>query len=131
MEDKIEVGEYVRTISGKIGIFDRYSKRNENSFYKSPFNCFIKLQYRKTSLQCCREYIKNHSKNIIDLIENKDIIEVIISEEWIADEDKKRIIVVGQTANIEEIKENIENGIFKIESIATKEQFESVKYKVN
>lgn len=46
----IEVGEYVRTINGEIGIFDRYSSRKENSLYKSPFNCFIKIKNRKTPL---------------------------------------------------------------------------------
>lgn len=43
----IEVGEYIKTTDGRIGIFDRYSSRKEDSIYKSPFNCFIKLQERK------------------------------------------------------------------------------------
>lgn len=46
--NEIEVGEYVRTKDGKIGIFDRHSLRKENSLYKSPFNCFIKIRNRKT-----------------------------------------------------------------------------------
>lgn len=65
----IEVGEYVRTKDGKIGIFDRYSSRKENSLYKSLFNCFIKIRNRKTPLQCCEDYIVKHSKQLIDLIE--------------------------------------------------------------
>lgn len=68
----IEVGEYVRTINGEIGIFDRYSSRKENSLYKSPFNCFIKIKNRKTPLQCCEDYIVKHSKQLIDLIEVGD-----------------------------------------------------------
>lgn len=70
----IEVGEYVRTINGEIGIFDRYSSRKENSLYKSPFNCFIKIKNRKTPLQCCEDYIVKHSKQLIDLIEVGDIV---------------------------------------------------------
>ena len=70
----MKCGEYVRTKDGKIGIFDRYSTRKENSLYKSPFNCFIKLKGRKTPLQCYEEYIVKHSKNIIDLIEVGDIV---------------------------------------------------------
>lgn len=55
MEDRIEVGEYVRTKNGEIGVFDRYSSRKENSLYKSLFNCFIKIRNRKTPLQCCED----------------------------------------------------------------------------
>lgn len=32
------------------------------------------MQGRKTPLQCCRDYILKHSKNIIDLIEAGDIV---------------------------------------------------------
>lgn len=73
---EIEVGEYVRTIDGFVGIFDRYSKRPDTSIYKSPFNCFIKLQNRKTPLQCHRNYIVNHNKDIKKLIEVKDVIKI-------------------------------------------------------
>ena len=71
---EIEVGEYVRTTDGKIGIFDRYSSRKETSLYKSPFNCFVKLQGRKTPLQCHEDYIVKHSKHIIDLVEVGDYV---------------------------------------------------------
>ena len=70
----IEVGEYVRTINGEIGIFDRYSSRKENSLYKSPFNCFIKIKNRKTPIQCCEDYIVKHSKQLIDLIDKDDYV---------------------------------------------------------
>ena len=73
-ENEIKSGEFIRTIDGKIGIFDRYSSRNQHSFYKSPFNCFIKLQKRKTPLQCARAYIKSHNERKIKLIEVGDYI---------------------------------------------------------
>lgn len=74
MEDRIEVGEYVRTKNGEIGVFDRYSSRKENSLYKSLFYCFIKIRNRKTPLQCCEDYIAKHSKQLMDLIEIGDYV---------------------------------------------------------
>lgn len=70
----IEVGEYVRTTDGKIGTFVRYSSRKANSFYKCPADCFIKLAGRKSNLQCFRDYIVKHSKQLIDLIKAGDIV---------------------------------------------------------
>ena len=67
--EKIEKGEYVRTTDGKIGTFVRYSSRKANSLYKCPADCFIKLDGRKSNLQCFRDYIVKHSKQLIDLIE--------------------------------------------------------------
>ena len=71
MENEIKVNEYIRTTDGKIGIFVRYSSRKDDSIYKSPFNCFIRLQNRKSNMQCCREYIVKHSPNLIDIIEER------------------------------------------------------------
>lgn len=64
----------MRTTDGKIGTFVRYSSRKANSFYKSPADCFIKLGGRKSNLQCFRDYIVKHSKQLIDLIEIGDIV---------------------------------------------------------
>lgn len=74
MGNMIEVGEYVRTTDGKIGTFVRYSSRKAESLYKSPADCFIKLGGRKSNLQCFRDYIVKHSKQLIDLIEIGDIV---------------------------------------------------------
>lgn len=78
-KNEIEEREYVRTKDGIIGIFVRYSLRKWDSPYKSPFNCFIKLQNRKSNLQCHRDYIVNHSKNKLDLLTEKDIVEYKIN----------------------------------------------------
>lgn len=130
MSNEIEIGEYVRTIDGYIGVFDRYSKRPDTSIYKSPFNCFIKLQNRKTPLQCSRDYIVKHSKDITDLLEDTDILKVKISEEWVEKEDTIAFIVVEQLESIKEIKEALENGMYTIEQVLTHEQFEQNSYKV-
>lgn len=121
----IEVNEYVRTKNGIIGIFDRYSSRKENSLYKSPFNCFIKIKNRKTPLQCCEDYIKKHSKQLIDLIENKDILKVRID---------KTIMFFGidestSDTKYKEIIKSIENGECELLEILTHQQFEANCYK--
>ena len=125
MEDKIEVGEFVRTVDGKIGIFDRYSSRKDNSLYKSQFNCFIKLQNRKTSLQCHREYIKNHSKNIIELIKVGDYVNGMLVTEVAKNEKAINICFYNRL-----YENNLTLFEADIKSIVTKEQFESMKYEV-
>lgn len=124
---EIEVGEYVRTKDGKIGKFVKYSSRSDSSYYKSPFDCFIKLQNRKTCLQCAKDYIVKHSKNIIDLLEVGDYV------------NGYKVIGVtldpapsGKCVDIDCDKPSYESYLFEeqIYSIVTKEQFESMKYKV-
>lgn len=123
---EIKIGEYIRTLDGKIGKFVRYSSRKDDSIYKSPFNCFIKLENRKSVLQCHREYIVKHSKNIIDLIEVGDIVEYKkgkykVKADVFEDEGK---LVVDDLIDLKSIRK------IKIISILTKEKFEEESYKV-
>lgn len=117
---EIEVGEYVRTIDGFVGIFDRYSKRPDTSIYKSPFNCFIKLQNRKTPLQCHRDYIVKHSKIISEIVEVGDYV------------NGHRVEQVSIETNEVLLDHNgfgwrtLKYG----DKIVTHEQFESIEYKV-
>lgn len=120
--DEIKVGEYVRTVDGYIGIFDRYSKRPNTSIYKCPFDCFIKLRKRKTPLQCGREYIVNHSFNIIDLIEAGDIV-------FIEDFFGYNFIHVFDESMLEALKKDVKDGI-KIKTILTHEQYERNCYRL-
>ena len=119
MNNEIEVGEFVRTIDGFIGIFDRYSKRPDTSIYKSPFNCFIRLQNRKTPLQCHRNYIVKHSKNKIDLIEVGDYV------------NGKEVYSIGTSIGNFPII-SYKDGTFDIDtnikSIVTKESFKEREY---
>ena len=127
---EIEVGEYVRTKDGKIGIFDRYSSRKDNSLYKSPFNCFIKIRNRKTPLQCCEDYIVKHSKQLIDLIEVKDVIKYRINNISTTLETKGYIEGIVDVSD-EEMLQRIKNEKgYKILEILTHEQFEQNSYKV-
>lgn len=120
---KIEVGEYVRTKDGKIGIFDRYSLRKENSLYKSPFNCFIKIRNRKTPLQCCEDYIVKHSKELIDLIEVGDIVRIRtgLYSSFMEFIDNEECLLI--------LKEQVKK-FWTIEEILTREEFEANCYKV-
>ena len=125
---KIEVGEYVRTIDGFIGVFDRYSKRPDTSIYKSPFNCFIKLQNRKTPLQCHRDYIVKHSKIISEIVEVGDYVNgyKVISIDYDVIDNKTECIELDLNNNYQY------NFISarQIKSIVTHEQMASIEYKV-
>lgn len=127
--EKVDVGEYVRTKNGIIGIFDRYSSRKENSLYKSPFNCFIKIKNRKTPLQCCEDYIAKHSKQLIDLIEIGDYVngrEVKHIAMFEGFPDYPKLIFVDETHLIP--SDTCEND--EIKTIITKELYEENCYKL-
>lgn len=117
---EIECGEYVRTIDGLVVIFDRYSKRPDTSIYKSPFNCFIKLQNRKTPLQCHRNYIVKHSKNIIDLIEEGDYVNGYRVEQ----------VSIGTNEVLLDHNGFAWRTLKDGDKIVTHEQFSSIEYKV-
>lgn len=113
----IEVNEYVRT---KNGIIDKVINSN---FYMS-----IYVECEK-GLHLIENIVK-HSKQLIDLVEVGDILKIKISEEWVEKQDTIKFVVVGQTYTITEIKECLENGLFKIIQILTKEIYMANYYKV-
>lgn len=76
---------------------------------------------------CPRMYITDntfikHSKNIIDLIEVGDIVEIY-------DVLHNDIICIWSDDMLKALKEDIENGI-RIKSILTHEQFEQAQYRI-
>lgn len=121
----IEVNDYVRIdndfrlialgIGKVVGI-------NQDSIY-------VKMNF-KLPFSFKKENIVKHSKQLIDLIEVGDILKIKISEEWVEKQDTIKFVVVGQTYTITEIKECLENGLFKIIQILTNEQMEANCYKV-
>lgn len=122
----IEVGEYVRTTDGKIGTFVRYSSRKAESLYKSPADCFIKLGGRKSNLQCFRDYIVKHSKQLIDLIEIGDIVNGYKVS------DKNGTLLCTNIKGIDRSGYHIPISQYGdgIETILTKEQYQANCYKV-
>lgn len=109
----MEVGEYART---KNGIIDKVINSN---FYMSIYVECEKGLY-------LIENIVKHSKQLIDLIENKDILKVRID---------KTIMFFGidestSDTKYKEIIKSIENGECELLEILTHQQFEANCYKV-
>ena len=123
--NEIEVNDYVRTNKGNIGkvVEIRLGFNKDTQLYQ-------KIYMLDNGLWTILEYIVNHSKQLIDLIEVGDILKIKISEEWVEKQDTIKFVVVGQTYTITEIKECLENGLFKILQILTKEQYLDNSYKV-
>lgn len=78
MKNKIEVGEYVRTKDGKT------DKVINSNFYMSIYVECEKGLY-------LIESIVKHSKQLIDLIEDKDIVEIELSEEFVEKKIKRNL----------------------------------------
>lgn len=114
MEDKIEVNEYVRTRAGHIY---KITNIDENGLiYWNKIQC-------GWSEQQLEDIIVKHSKQLIDLIENKDVLKVRIDKEIMLDEDTLDI-------KYKELIEGIENGEYELLEILTHEQFEANCYKI-
>lgn len=128
----MEADEYVRTKDGIIaqikdidyeeGIydFDRVIYTNEFGF--------------SSSLICnnerFKEIIVKHSKQLIDLIEDKDIVEIELSEEFVERKDKKKLIQIGDIYTKETLQKDIDNGIItRILTILSYNQYMANCYK--
>ena len=116
MKDKIEVNEYVRTRAGHIY---KITKNENGLIYWNKIQC-------GWSEQQLEDIIVKHSKQLIDLIENKDVLKVRID---------KTIMVFGMDEDTSDIKykeliENIENREYELLEILTHQQFEVNCYKV-
>ena len=137
MKDKLEVGHFIRTIKG-IGRIEEITEDRTKIY----FNCdtgltisFIKKDFTQEEMA---QYYK-HSDNIIDLIEVGDYLngfKVSKIERY----DTNTIIKIGNsTFNVLEGEKiytpscdnnNSYEKIEKLKSIVTKEQFESISYKL-
>ena len=120
MKNKIEVGEYIRTKSGKIYKID---KIEECSVCFEPLYVNIeKIRGIKFTNSYHIKDIKKHSKNIIDLIEVGDIV---IGK----DSHLFEVYAVGSDCvyinNLEEFV-----CVQDIKSIVTKEQMKEMEYRV-
>lgn len=120
MEDKIEVGEYVRTTDGIIGKLVRIEKNVINTsmtwyVLNGTYNPFF----------VAKSCIVKHSKRKIKLIYIDDYVNGLIVIGKYFDENDKLCLILDTTDTMRRrcYEENIK-------SIVTKEQFESVKYEV-
>ena len=75
--------------------------------------------------------VENFSDNMMDLIEDKDIIEIELSEEFVEKKDKKKLIQIGDIYTKETLQKDIDNGIItKILTILSYNQYMANCYKV-
>lgn len=122
MEDKIEVGEYVRLarnqgINKIIDIYDKkYELETDIANEWGEFTCILE-EYQ------LKDEIINYSKHLIDLIEVGDIVEIRTGlhssfKYFVENEDNLLLLE-------EQVKQ-----FWNIETILTKEQFEQNSYKV-
>ena len=121
MKNKIEVNEYVRTDKGNIGkiVEIRLGFNKDTQLYQD-------IYILDNGLGTVLDYIVKHSKQLTDLIENKDVVKVRAAKEAVflgIDEDTTDI-------KYKELIENIENGEYELLEILTHEKFEANCYKV-
>lgn len=117
----MEIGEYIRT-RGKIGKLIRIENdKNDISLKWYVFKSKDEFGIEK-ELFVNKPYIEKCSKNIIDLIEVGDIIEIQTGLY-----NKYKIIIEDEDTLISTI-ESLKN--WSLKSIVTKEQFKSVEYEV-
>lgn len=123
----IEVGEYVRFKDGSISRVTecRYAEEYKKQF--DPNNRLMRYEKDKywldNKMGCKTDInIVKHSKNIIDLLEIGDIVEM-------HDVLNKDVIYIWSKEMLKAVKEDVNNGI-DIRRILTKEDFEENCYKV-
>ena len=119
MEDKIEVNEYVRFNNGEIGkVID--IKENPSRIVYSEYG----------EIGLISDIVK-HRKQLIDLIEDKDIVEIELSEEFVERKDKKKLIQIGDIYTKETLQKDIDDGIVtRILTILSYNQYMATCYKV-
>ena len=126
MKDKIEVNEYVRTDKGNIGkvVEIRLGLNKNTELYQT-------IYMLDNGLWTILDYIVKHRKKLIDLIEDKDIVEIELSEEFVEKKDKKKFIQIGDIYTKETLQKDIDNGIItKILAILSYNQYMANCYKV-
>ena len=115
--NEIEVNDYVRTKNGVIDKVDALYGMIENTVHLENQKWFD---------------IKNivkHSKQLIDLIEVKDLV-CLKNKLQNSLENEEMIIHIFDNDTLEEVKQAIERGEIELLEILTKEQFEANCYKV-
>ena len=122
MGNEIKVGDWIRTNWGHIGKLKRIELDKNDKGLK-----WYVFDHKEFEINIIKEeyinkpYIVKHSPNLIDLIQCGDYV-----NGYKVDNIEKGKLIIGDTTQvIEQIVENNE-----IETVVTKEQFESISYKV-
>ena len=114
MKDIIEAGEYVRTENGKI------DKVVSNNYYMEKY-----IETEKDFIFC--NSIVKHSKQLIDLIEIGDILEL---REYVDYFKKSEKIGISDIDMLSDIKQAIRDKKIEVLSILAKESYIANCYKV-
>lgn len=125
MENKIKVGEYVRTNEGIIDKVDRYSIGSCVYHCKNGM-CIDECETVGIPISD----IKKHSFNIIDLIEMGDILKYRLND--FSSIDVSEVILVTEGRTLKDYLSVKGYSLNQIEnlSLITKEQFKNVEYEV-
>lgn len=124
--DEIKENEFVRTKDGVIAkvtdVLEEYCIDCNDDVFDLNIGPMMEIPW-----EYIEEYIVNHSFNIIELIENKDILKVKTKE--------SEILIIGFDENTIDIKykeiiEEIENGEYELLEILTHEQYERNCYRL-
>ncbi|MCI7443308.1 MAG: hypothetical protein MSA89_09555 [Clostridium sp.] len=121
--EKIEVGEYVRIKDGIIDkvIIDSDGKCNNSNCNEKHISCKYNYYNEKD--------IAKHSKQLIDLIEVKDLVCFKNKLQNIL-ENEEMIIHIFDNDTLEEVKQAIEKGEIELLEILTREQYMANCFKV-
>ena len=125
--EEIKVNDFVRTKKGRIGkVLLRVEANSGARFFGERLEDTIIELNTYDNLRTDTNSIRKHSENILDLIEIGDILEI---------EDYGDISYLGwdkdtTTLSYKDMIEDIKKGKVKLLGIVTKEQFNSIKYRL-
>lgn len=83
MENRIEVGEYIRTVYGDIAQYIKEMPKNEDVEDGMIFDDYIYKKHKCIRYSFLKDIIVKHSKDLLDLVEIGDYVnEERIIEKW-------------------------------------------------
>ena len=130
MEDKIEVNEYVRTKDGHIAKYIEKIAKDEDVSDGMLFDNFIYEKYKHIRYSILKEIIVKHSKQLIDLIEVKDVVKYRIDNISTTLETRGYIEGIVDISDEEMLQKIKSDKNYHILEILTKEQYKANCYKV-
>ena len=127
----IKIGDYIRTNEGHIGKL----KRIELDKIDKSLKWFV-FDHKEFEINIIKEeyinkpYITNSSPNIIDLIEIRDIVRIEFPPDEYCKEPVEVIWTIKGSAMLNNLKCGIKSKEVKLKTIATKEQFENIEFRL-
>lgn len=125
---EIEVNEYIRTNTGYIAKLEQYLSNTGTYLFDDFIQEIQGDKYRCISENELEKVMVKHSKQLIDLIEVKDLV-CFKNKLPNSLENEEMIIHIFDNDTLEEVKQAIEKGEIELLEILTQEQFEQNSYK--